>query len=88
MELIDYIDYDEGRDFPRDIEELPVCDGCGKDAACLTYQPDWDIFACAGCIAECNAQLALEYNECTCVRMDVDLYDARGCAAHDERRAA
>ncbi len=85
MELIDYIDYDEGRDFPPVMEELPVCDGCGKDAACLTHQPDWNIFACPACIADCEAQLREE--ECTCVRMDVDYYDARGCAAH-ERRAA
>jgi hypothetical protein len=87
MELIDYIDSDEGRDFPPAIIEL-ACEGCGKDAASLTYQPDWDIFACPACIAECNVQLALEANECTCVRMDVDYYDARGCAAHDDRRAA
>jgi hypothetical protein len=88
MELIDYIDYDEGRDFPRDEEQLPVCDGYGKDAALLTYQPDWDIFACPACIAECKAQLAAEFDECTCVRIDVDYDDARGCPAHDVRRAA
>jgi hypothetical protein len=88
MELIDYIDSDEGRDFPPAMTELPVCDGCGKDAASLTFQPDWNFFACPACIAECKAQLALEANECTCVRMDVDYYDARGCAAHDDRRAA
>ena len=84
MELIDYIDYDEGRDFtPAMTEELPVCDCCGKDAASLTYQPEWDFFACPACIAECKAQLALEADEyCTCVRMDVDYYDARGCVAH------
>jgi hypothetical protein len=88
MELIDYIDSDEGRDFPPAMTELPVCDGCGKDAASLTWQPEWGFFACPDCIRECALQLALEANECTCVRMDVDYYDARGCAAHDERRAA
>jgi len=83
MELIDYIDYDEGRDFPPASTEELVCDGCGKEAALLTYQPEWDFFACPSCIAECDTQLAAEANECTCVRMDVDYYDARGCAAHE-----
>ncbi len=80
MELIDYIDYDEGRDFPPAITEWHECEGCGKESASLTFQPDWNIFACPACIAECDAQLLEE--ECTCVRMDVDYYDARGCAAH------
>ena len=78
MELIDYIDYDEGRDFAPAATELPVCDNCRKEAASLTYQPEWDFFACADCIAECEAR----EEECTCVRIDVDYYDARGCAAH------
>jgi hypothetical protein len=87
METADYIDWDEGRDLPPAMIELPVCESCGKDAASLTYQPEWDFFACPDCIRECEAQLA-EEAACTCQRMDVDLYDARGCAAYDDRRVA
>jgi hypothetical protein len=80
MELIDYIDYDEGRDFPPASTEPLECDGCGKEAASLAFQPEYNFFACPACIAECEAQLRQE--DCTCVRIDVDYYDARGCAAH------
>ena len=80
MELIDYIDYDEGRDFPPASTEPLECDGCGKEAASLAFQPEYNFFACPACIAECEAQLREE--DCTCVRIDVDYYDARGCAAH------
>ena len=81
MELIDYIDYDEGRDFPPASTEPLECDGCGKEAASLAFQPEYNFFACPACIAECEAQLRQE--DCTCVRIDVDYYDARGCAAHE-----
>jgi len=89
MELIDYIDYDEGRDFAPAMTELPECEGCGKEAASLTFQPDWKIFACPACIAECEAQLleAEWLRECSCRRIDVDEYDNRGCCVHDRRAA-
>jgi len=88
MELIDYIDWDEGRDFGPAMTELPVCECCGEDAESLAWQREWTFFACPTCVRECEAQLAAEADECTCVRMDVDSYDARGCAAHGARRAA
>jgi hypothetical protein len=90
MELIDYIDADEGRDFPPAMAELPVCDGCGKDATSLTFQPDWKIFACPACIAECEAQLIEEEwmrDSCTCEQVDYDRWATRGCIVHDRRAA-
>ena len=76
MELIDYIDNDEGREIAA--AEMAECESCGKDAASLTFLEGWNFFACADCVRECDAQEA----ECTCVRMDVDRYDARGCMEH------
>ena len=90
MELIDYIDYDEGRDFPPASTEAHECDGCGKEAASLTYQPDWDIFACPACIADCEAQLLEEEwmrESCTCKQIDFDRWNNRGCVVHDRRAA-
>jgi hypothetical protein len=83
MELIDYIDNDEGRDVPA-AAEMAECESCGKAAASLTFLEGWNFFACAECVRECDKQEA----ECACQRIDVDRYDARGCAAHDDRRAA
>jgi hypothetical protein len=88
MTTADYIDWDEGRDFPKSEIELPTCESCSKPAASLTYQPDWDFHACPDCIAACERELAAEREpECTCQRIDVDVYDARGCEAHDRRVA-
>lgn len=58
MNLIDYIDFDEGRDFPE-VEE-PVCDGCGDRTRSLTWQDEWKFFACPKCSEDCERQLAQE----------------------------
>jgi hypothetical protein len=83
MNPVDYIDWDEGRDFAAPVVELPVCDSCHKAADCLTYLPDWDMFSCATCVRAADEQ----EQECTCQRIDVDLYDAHGCAAHERKVA-
>jgi len=91
LELIDYIDAEEGRDFAPTMNEQAECDCCGEevDADARTYQPDWDVFACPACIRECEAQLAEEEwaRECSCRRTAVDEYDNRGCIVHDRRAA-
>jgi hypothetical protein len=81
MTTADYIDWDEGRDFEVPVVELPACESCGHAADCLTYLPDWNLFACADCVHSAEEQ------ECTCQRIDVDLYDAHNCAAHNRRAA-
>jgi predicted RNA-binding Zn-ribbon protein involved in translation (DUF1610 family) len=90
MELIDYIDYDEGRDFPPAMaEELPACESCGKDAASLTYLEGWNFFACPDCVRECDAQeLEQEWlKECSCRQTAADEWNNRGCVVHDRRAA-
>lgn len=45
--------------------------GCSSSAAC---------FDCGGCVEHCDCNGG--FVECTCVRIDVDLDDARDCRAH------
>ena len=88
LELIDYIDADEGRDFPPAIE-VPECDYCGEECNSLVYQEDFKIFVCPDCLRKCEEQIEAEEwaQECTCRRVDVDYYDVRGCCVHDRRAA-
>jgi hypothetical protein len=81
MELIDYIDNDEGREVPA-AAEMAECESCGKPAESLTFLEGWNFFACAACVRECDAEPT-----CTCQRLSVDLYDAWGCPSHDRRAA-
>jgi len=90
MELIDYIDYDEGRDFPPAMTELPVCECCGEDAESLAFQRGWNLLACPTCVRECDAQLIEEEwmrESCTCEQVDYDRWNSRGCVVHDRRAA-
>ena len=89
MELIDYIDSDEGRDFVPAVAEMAECESCGKDAASLTFLEGWNFFACADCVRECDKQAeeAEWLKECSCRQTDVDMWNNRGCVVHDRRAA-
>ena len=88
MELIDYIDNYEGRD---EVAPKAMCDHCTdhfnqNDLRMVDDGTPLPLFLCGDC-HESYVE-AQEEQECSCVRIDVDYYDARGCAAHGERRAA
>ena len=63
MEIIDYIDWDEGRDFPGDASAscaVQVCENCGCTAEVLTRVPEFDYMGCDDCMQEALAEIARE----------------------------
>lgn len=65
MELIDYIDPDEGRDFPAPFfTEGEPCENCGAtcDSGSRTWIPGFDYWACNDCAEECQILIFAEAN--------------------------
>jgi Zn finger protein HypA/HybF involved in hydrogenase expression len=61
MEAIDYIDWDEGRDFAVPTSS-PVdhCENCGRSGQRLTRVQEFDYMGCDDCMEEALAVLARE----------------------------
>ena len=57
MNVIDYIDWDEGRDFA---ESHGKCENCGSTGERLTRVPEFDYMGCDDCMEEALAVLARE----------------------------
>ena len=66
MTTADYIDWDEGRDFPADAsfsEAVLTCENCKAHADRLTRVPEWDYMGCDDCMEEALAVLEREQIE-------------------------
>jgi hypothetical protein len=62
LELTDYIDADEGRDFGDATASGVVepCENCGRTGERLTLVPEWEYMGCDDCMGEALAALAAE----------------------------
>jgi hypothetical protein len=60
METIDYIDWDEGRDFAAAPSTVDHCQNCGRTGQRLTRVPEFDYMGCDDCMEEALAVLARE----------------------------
>lgn len=63
MEIIDYIDWDEGRDFPSDASDsyaVNTCENCGCTCERLTRVPEFDYMGCDDCMEEALAEIERE----------------------------
>ena len=60
MELMDYIDWDEGRDFASHAEAHGKCENCGQTGERLTLVPEFDYMGCDECMEEALAVIARE----------------------------
>jgi hypothetical protein len=54
MNVIDYIDWDEGRDLEDASSSVAVltCENCKAHAERLTLVPEWDYMGCDECMEE------------------------------------
>ena len=74
MTTADYIDWDEGRDFPADAsfsEAVLTCENCKAHADRLTRVPEWDYMGCDDCMEEALAVIAREQEPATPARFTV-----------------
>jgi hypothetical protein len=56
MEAIDYIDWDEGRDFAAPPSAaIDRCENCGRTGERLTRVPEFDYMGCDDCMEEALA---------------------------------
>ena len=60
MELIDYIDADEGRDFAAATSAVDRCENCGRGGERLTRVPEFDYMGCDDCMEEALAVIVRE----------------------------
>ena len=62
MDIIDYIDWDEGRDFADASASVAVtvCENCGQTCERLTRVPEFDYMGCDDCMEEALAVIARE----------------------------
>jgi hypothetical protein len=63
MTTADYIDWDEGRDFPENAsfsEAVLTCENCKTHADRLTRVPEFDYMGCDDCMEEALDILARE----------------------------
>jgi len=61
MEAIDYIDWDEGRDFAvQSSSAIDHCENCGRGGERLTRVPEFDYMGCDDCMEEALAVIARE----------------------------
>ena len=74
MELNDYIDWDEGRDFAdaSSSEAVLKCENCGTGCDRLTRVPEFDYMGCDECMAEALAVIEREQN---CEHLNVRVED-------------
>jgi hypothetical protein len=65
LDIMDYIDWDEGRDFGDATASAAVdpCENCGRTGERLTLIPEWEYMGCDDCMAEALAVLAAEAAE-------------------------
>jgi hypothetical protein len=68
MELIDYIDADEGRDFAAD-----RCENCGRGGERLTRVPEFDYMGCDECMEEALA--VIERRDCEHINVRVETFE-------------
>lgn len=61
MEIMDYIDWDEGRDFDAASNDaVDHCENCGRAGQRLTRVPEFDYMGCDDCMEEALAVIARE----------------------------
>jgi ribosomal protein S27E len=72
MEINDYIDWDEGRDFEDASASVAVlkCENCGTTGERLTRVPEFDYMGCDECMEEALAIIARENCEHLNVRSE------------------
>lgn len=73
MTTADYIDWDEGREFPADAsfsEAVLTCENCKAHVDRLTRVPEWDYMGCDDCMEEALAVIAREACEHVNVRVE------------------
>jgi hypothetical protein len=65
MEAIDYIDWDEGRDFKDASSSVAVltCQNCGQSCERVTLVPEFEYMGCDECMEEALAVIAREQAE-------------------------
>jgi hypothetical protein len=64
MEAVDYIDWDEGRDFAAaPSAAVDRCENCGRTGERLTRVPEFDYMGCDDCMEEALAVIARENEE-------------------------
>ena len=62
MTAADYIDWDEGRDFPAPAADNE-CENCGRTCERLTRVPEFNYMGCDDCMEEALAVIAREEQE-------------------------
>ena len=71
METIDYIDWDEGRDFAAaPSAAVDRCENCGRSGERLTRVPEFDYMGCDDCMEEALAVIKRENCEHLRVRVE------------------
>jgi hypothetical protein len=72
MEITDYIDWDEGRDFEDASASVAVlkCENCGQTGERLTRVPEFDYMGCDECMEEALAIIARENCEHLRIRIE------------------
>jgi hypothetical protein len=72
MEIKDYIDWDEGRDFENASPAGAVgkCENCGTTGERLTRVPEFDYMGCDDCMEEALAVIARENCEHLRIRIE------------------
>lgn len=72
MDIIDYIDWDEGRDFEDASRSFAVneCENCGQTCERLTRVPEFDYMGCDECMEEALAVIARENCEHLRIRIE------------------
>lgn len=70
MELIDYIDADEGRECEMQSSDADCCENCGRSGERLTRVPEFDYMGCDDCMEEALAVIKRESCEHVNVRVE------------------